>query len=78
MLEGRNALQRDVGGWAEVSGVRFNQAKCQILPKGHNNFRQCHRLGQSEWEESQRMAPGDADWQLAKLEPAVCPGDQEG
>ncbi|KAJ7415800.1 rna-directed dna polymerase from mobile element jockey-like [Willisornis vidua] len=48
LLEGRKVLQRNLDRLdqkAEVNGVRLNKVKYWVLPLGHNNLRQCYKLG---------------------------------
>ncbi|KAJ7427541.1 hypothetical protein WISP_06041 [Willisornis vidua] len=55
LLEGGKALQGDVD-WLDrwVSRVRFNRAKSQVLPLGHNNPMGCSRIGKEGLESWKR------------------------
>ncbi|RMC13366.1 hypothetical protein DUI87_10901 [Hirundo rustica rustica] len=54
LLEGEKALQDNLDRlhrWVKANGVRFNKAKCWVLPVDHNNPRQCGWKA-SQWKRS--------------------------
>ncbi|GAB0180663.1 cAMP-dependent protein kinase inhibitor alpha [Grus japonensis] len=54
MLEGRNAIQRDLDRlerWAHVNCMKFNRAKCKVLHMGRHNLKHNYMTSR-EWIES--------------------------